>query len=250
MLQFIRGNPEQPTGNLLAFCTVEGKNPIQPEARILIANAVVSFVSAFSGNFPVVLFPPGSLFDEEELQQLIELNDSYDVIELAEFKIPSDSDENTYIKERLENLNQQILEYVEMCHTHIESRFENQEGESYVSPARPQETAPVARLDEKSALDYLQYLLIESNAHFKINEGEARENIQIVLEYLEKRHPQYDVRNLKPILSRGTVDNRLPELYVRKFRAVFEEDYETAARLKDRIARMERLATGIVARQE
>ena len=156
-MNFHKGNPDAPTGNLLVFCYVQGKSPLHPDARIIVTNVVVSFVSASSNSFPVVIFPPDSLFSQAELDQLIGLNEFYDVLQVEDFEIPMGMDESEYVQERMENLNQNVIEYVELCRHYIEGRVEDLPADDGIETEAGEE--PVS---EEAALDSIQDFLTET----------------------------------------------------------------------------------------
>ena len=234
MLEFLKGNPDSPSGNLIVFCDVIGKNPINPDGKIIVSNVVVSFISASSNSYPVVIFPPDSLETREELDLLISLNDSYDVIQLPDFELPDDQKESVYLKERMEQLNQCVVEYVEFCRQYIEGFME--EG----VPTR-ELPAPVSEKEaptEKSALDALQAFLLQKDRRAPLEEIEGQ--FKDAIHFLKINYPKYDVDKFAEVAYKpGRLAKNLARLYLEKYKAVFDEQYETAARLKNRIARLE-----------
>lgn len=137
MLDFHRGNAHQPSGNLLVFCHVRGHNPVQPGGDLIVCNVVVSFVSARSNHFPVVIFPPTALESYGDLEELLELGDNYDLVQIEDFEIPPHQDEDEYVRERLDAFNRHVMDYVEMCREHIHSQIGD-----IIEPALPELPAP------------------------------------------------------------------------------------------------------------
>ena len=228
MLNFVRGNAREPGGNLLVFCHVRGFNPVQPGGNIIVCNVVVSYASAGQKHFPVVVFPPSSLAGEQELEELFALNPHYDVVQIENFEIPSDSDENEYIKDRLDGFNRCVMEYVEVCRASIHGR---------VQRVRTEAGQPLLA-DEKSSLDALEQLLESQDRDGR------RIELRRVLRHMEIHYPHYDVRNLeRVVMSTGYEDpNDISRLYIKKFRAIEREAYEEAAHLHARIRSLDPLA--------
>lgn len=126
MLEFQKGNSDHPTGNMLVYCHVRGHNPVEPGGDLIVCNVVVSYVSARSNHFPVVIFPPTSLPGYDDLELLLELGENYDLIQLEDFEIPDDQEEDAYVRERLDVFNRYVMEYVELCREHIQAEISRQ----------------------------------------------------------------------------------------------------------------------------
>ncbi|MCB1179253.1 MAG: hypothetical protein KDK36_16855, partial [Leptospiraceae bacterium] len=111
-----KGSTSNPTGNLLVYCHVIGENPFQHGSEVIASNVVVSFLK-INENLPVVTFPPVSYDTMDELQEVIYQNSEiYDIAKLPDFRMPSDKDEgNKYLQERMEQYNQFVMKYVELC---------------------------------------------------------------------------------------------------------------------------------------
>lgn len=225
---------------MLVYCRVKGKNPIHPAARVIVTNVVVSFVSAASNSFPVVIFPPGPIFSKKELQQLIGLNDSYDVIKIHTFEFPPEKKEENYIKERIEHLNKCVMEYVELCQQHLEGRLEKRiNARLLLDPGITTIEEEKTVVDEKSALDFLD-VWASAEVNEKKGKHERHQNQLVnVIQYLKKNSPQYDVEKFEKAIDLQGSDNKLIQLYIQKYKAVFDERYETAAEIKDQIDRLE-----------
>ena len=258
MLDFQRGNASHPTGNLLVYCHVRGHNPVEPGGDLIVCNVVVSYVSAKSNHFPVVIFPPTALPGFEDLEQLLELGETYDLVQLEDFEIPEGGDEDAYVKERLDSFNRYVMEYVEMCREHIQDELHKREIGAETSSSSGESSAPREREsgrrtrsrrnsaesrdgikitrfrgDEASAIDFLEAWL----------EGEGPEKkkpdeLNRVIRYIKNNLPRYDIHNFERILDEN--QSELPRLYVRKFRAIFAEEYEQAAQIQSTIRRLEK----------
>lgn len=237
MLKFTRGDPEAPSGNLLVFARVKGKNPFHPNTRIIVANVVVSFISAATNSFPVVIFPPGPLFTRKEFDLLMELNDNYDVIQVHDYEIPENVREKTYIKERMKHLNDCVYEYVELCQKHLGHKIDLYHPEIFefedIPPIKPKKVQ-----DEFGALMLLSTWVKNPEIY---TDDESLHSVKVALNFLKKNFTRYDVDNLEKISGKAPIDNALARLYVAKFRAVFKEEYETAAKIKNRIEKLEQV---------
>ncbi len=239
MLEFIKGNLQSPTGNLIVFCNVNGFNPILPEGRYIVCHVVVSFVSAPANNFPVVVFPPASLIDGGDLQQVIDFHPYSDVVQLPDFELPGDVDEKEYMNKRLEEFNQSVIEYVELCRDGIQKNMKapgvkKDMGLIPLSYLRPL-AEKIPPVDEKQSIDLLE----------KCIKNEEDTPVQTIILHFEKNFPKYDIKNLERILGLpGSGAQLLPALYIKKFRAIFEEKYEEAADLQSRIIILERTLAG------
>ena len=227
MLRFQKGSADLPSGNLLVYCRVRGPNPFHPEASMILSNIVVSFVSAPNNSFPVVIFPPGPLFNREEFQKLLSLNEAYDVIRVPDFEIPEGTAEDDYVKQRLEHLNQCVLEYVELCRRRVDTLLEKPPAEADITDIDSIEP------DEEGALRTLTDSLDRAERGETIAEHDLRSALQVLY-----THPQYDVAGFEAAL-RQPETLPIARLYVQKYRAVREEQYEEAAGLKARIEELE-----------
>jgi len=232
MLQFVKGNSSAPSGNLIVFCNVVGLNPLQPDGKYIVCHVVVSFVSASQNNFPVVVFPPTSLMDSMELQKIIDLHPYSDVVQLPDFEIPSGHDEKEYMNDRLEQFNQGVIEYVEICRNSIQDRMKEKgdaprlitlQTQSLPRPAQPPR-------DEKSSLEMLE----------KVVKDESSMDMDTIISHFQTNYPKYDIQNLVKILELKNSPPLLSGLYLKKFRAIFEENYEEAANLQNRIHILEK----------
>ncbi len=195
---------------------------------MILSNVVVSFVSAPNNSFPVVIFPPGPVFSRDEFQRLLSLNKTYDVIRIPDFEIPDGTTEDDYVKQRLEHLNQCVLEYVELCRRHVETLLEksaSEEGE-VVEVELPEP-------DEADALRVLEANLIRAERGEDILEQELTSALRVL-----HTRPEYDVERFEAAF-RSPDTLPIARLYVQKYQAVKAEQYEQAAGLKARIQELE-----------
>lgn len=267
MLEFERGSAENPTGNLLCYCTVEGINPVQPGGDIIVCNVVVSYVSARSNHFPVVIFPPAALPARADLDILLALGDNYDLVRMEDFIVPPDVDEDDYIRDRLESFNRYVMEYVELCRDCIQRDLRARALEFNIDPdaeptfefpaearsaeladdiqerrrasrgrrgaARPEESLT----DEASAIDGLEDLV--ENLSESPDDEQKRTEMRRLIRFMKVHYPRYDVHNFERIMKDDARGGELPRLYVQKFRAIYDEAYEQAAQIQHQIQRLE-----------
>lgn len=231
MLKFQLGDPAQPTGNLLVYCLVQGENPIQSGDQVLACHVAVSFVGAQDSNFPVVIFPPISAADLNELEALAARDDRLDIVATEDYVAPSEDEREDYMRRRMEQLNELVLAYVELCR----NRFEKQ------SPAPTQRRlsrppAPPA-LPEPQIPDTEGRLIEElEKALSSPAEQSLKRELDRVLRNATRRFPQFDTDNLLRDVERG--GRPLAELYLEKFRAIVAERYEEAATIQTRIQKL------------
>ncbi len=268
MLEFERGGAENPTGNLLCYCTVEGVNPVQPGGDIIVCNVVVSYVSARSNHFPVVIFPPAALPTRADLDILIELGDNYDLVRMEDFLVPPGVDEDEYIRERLESFNRYVMEYVELCRDRIQRDLRARALEFNIDPdAEPTFEFPAESrgseavdeggerrrssrerraatknedplTDEASAIDGLEDLV--ENLSASPDDEQKRIEMRRLIRFMKNHYPRYDVHNFERIMkNQAERSDELPRLYVQKFRAIYDEAYEQAAQIQHQIQRLE-----------
>ena len=221
---FEKGSKSNPAGNLIVYCNVNGENPLQPGGRIIASNVVVSFLK-IGDNFPVVTFPPVSLDSMDDLRQIISENgDLYDVIKLPDFDMPENKEKaNQYIQDRMENFNNLVMKYVDLC--------------------KNKERNPPSMTEGEGIRDYLD-ALAKLSLQFRKSSGLAREAARMKVDKLVDnfavRHPQYDLENYKRALSYpGQKGEELAGLYLKKYTAISGEEYEKASVLKQQIQEME-----------
>ena len=224
-----KGNKNYPTGNVILYCNVVGQNPLQPGDRIIATNVVVSFLRT-GDNLPVVTFPPVSMPNWDNLKAVLSENpELYDVIRLPDFELPENSEqENQYIQERMDQFNQVVIRYVELC----KNRDKRQ---------NPKEE-PVDSV--KSYLDALTKLSLD----VRTSKGLAREatlvRVDKLVNQFTSQFPQMDAENFKKAIQvPGELGDELVGLYIRKFGAISTEDYEIAQKFQNRIREIESLSS-------
>ena len=82
---------------------------------------------------------------------------TWEMLQVEDFEIPMGMDESEYVQERMENLNQNVIEYVELCRHYIEGRVEDLPADDGIETEAGEE--PVS---EEAALDSIQDFLTET----------------------------------------------------------------------------------------
>ena len=258
MLDFVRGDPKTPCGNLILYAHTSGHNSITSNAKFIVCNVVVSFVSASEDHFPVVAFPPAILDEEEQLSALLHFNAECDVVRLEDFSPPAYQEAKHYVRARIKNFNVVVAQYVGMCREYFQMSCK--EGDmgglallNYKPSSRPSELPENGSMfEETSCLDQLeQYIKVYETVPHK-----THAHFRKIMKIMEHKYPYYDVANFARVLGasskasakekkplKKTIENPkfyLATLYLRKFRAIQEEKYEEAAKIQNRIRDLER----------
>ena len=257
MFDFVRGNPKKPCGNLLLYAHTKGHNSITSNAKFIVCNVVVSFISASDDHFPVVAFPPTILEKEEHLSALLSLNPEYDVVRLEDFAPPDCQEAKHYVRARIKNFNTVVGQYVGICREYFQTHLkENNLGDlallSHKVSSKSSdklENSGAFFLEESSCIDQLeQYIKVYETVPYK-----THVHFHKMMRMMEDKYPYYDVRNFARLLEANIESSsssnekksakrlleksklHLATLYLRKFRAIQEEKYEEAAKLQSDI---------------
>lgn len=242
MLEFVRGDIEKPAGNLIAYCRVIGKNPLQVEGDFLAIHVVVSTLSASQNSFPVVVFPPVAFETEQDLADALSSRPGCDILRLDDFQIPDGVAEQQYVNERLEDFNGLVRKYVEM----MQKSFDQN------PPVMDRSLSAKQLFPDEPSLPAIGYTA-SSNKPEKIIEKEGPELLadldqlvknradliafEPVLSAVREKHPEFDIEQFPAMIQNNRF--HLLDLYVRKFFAISEERYETAADLQNQIITIE-----------
>lgn len=219
-----KGNIDNPTGNLILYAKVIGENPFEPDHEYIASNVVVSFLK-INNSLPVVTFPPVSFKTLEDLHKAIQVNaDAYDIARLPDFILPTEKEKvSRYLQERMDNFNSFIARYVEHC---------KQKENSFI------------RHSENDFHEYFRELL-ETSVMYKNSSGLTKEiaksKVDNLVSKISVRFPTLDVENYKNAIFKynGNVGDELASLYLKKFQAIYQENYEIASQLKKRIQELE-----------
>jgi hypothetical protein len=216
-----KGSTAYPTGNLIVYSKVIGENPFHAGYEIIASHIVVSFLK-INENMPVVTFPPISFPSLIELQEAISKNmEFYDIAKLPDFIMPEDTEAgNRYLKERMEQYNNFVLRYVELC--------KNKEKNM---------TKLNQTVDENNNFTYL----LEESLNYRSSTGLSKEiskqKFEKIIQDISIKYPTLDLENYKNVIYSfpGSKGDELASLYLKKFNAIQREDYEKASQLKQKI---------------
>ncbi|MCS7206171.1 MAG: hypothetical protein NZ853_10785 [Leptospiraceae bacterium] len=263
-MKLIKGNLDSPSGNLIAFSEVKGYNPIDPKAKILAVHIVVSPLSAHSYNYPVVVFPVSTFPDKELFFQTIEFIENCDVIQLEDFRMPEDEDEDEYLKKRMKMLNSVVQEYVDAYQKKYAKQFQEQDIAIFdflfdleqislnkkrvhqkVNQKR-KKSNPERNLNLEISLKTLEELINQKEKNKrgrpskkqKVISKEEIEKYQPYITFIKNYHPEIDIINFEKAIEDQNL--QLANLYLQKYYAILEERYETAQYFQNRIKELEK----------
>ena len=223
-MKFVKGNKNQPSGNLLIFCHVIGQNPIAQDARIIAANIFVSFLTK-DDNLPAITFPPVAFKDEVEFNAFASRHPEYDVVQIDTFQFPPDPEKaQEYVNERLQKVNDLVKEYVEFCGAFLLNQ--------------PVEAEPEELTDVLEKIRYIEQVAEEAiDEPEKLQEKNRYETFLKFFDLFVKVHPQYPIHNRVNYMHRKDDESRkLVSLFIQQSKAIYFEDYEEAKNLQNEIA--------------
>ncbi len=216
-----RGDSDNLTGNGIVYWNVEGENFIASGYEVFAINFIVSSLQLdnklLTATFPPIPFQNvNALFD-----RLVDVQ--CDIIYGGDIKFP-DTQKNfsSFYKNEFAKYNKIIEEYVE-CYK-----------EKFI--------VIVEKLSEQEKLYMLKD--IANKTRIELQEGGKtrllfKKKIKKLTETLESN--KYDLSNFKQaIFMPGKVGDELSSLYIKKFFAIFYEDYEDALLIKNEITVLEK----------
>ncbi len=268
-MKYIKGNPENPTGSLIAFSEVKGYNPLDPNAKILAVHIVVSPLSAHTYNYPVIVFPVSSFTNKTQFFKIVDFIGNCDVIQLEDFKISDNENEEEYIKKRMKILNNVIQEYVDAFQKKYANTIQEQDLAifDYLFDFDSISISPKGNLNSKikrkrikenplslqNSLKNIEELLntLETGSQTsrktktKLAKNTSRKSkVKIEIEqfkpyitFIKKYHPEIDIINFEKALQDNNV--QLANLYLQKYYAILDERYETAQYFQNKINQIE-----------
>lgn len=268
-MKYIKGNSKSPTGILVAFSEVKGENPIDPNAKILAVQVVVSPLSAHQYNYPVVVFPVSAFSDKNHFFKIVDFIGSCDVIQLPDFQVPKNLSDEEYLKERMKMLNEIIQSYVDNYQRKYANSINEQDlvifdylldiGEINVSkttsnPSKIKRKKTIEKqIDARGTLKEIEELLVSyigKNVATKVSETSKQskkrgrrkklklEDFSPYTTFIKKYHPELDILNFEKAVQKNDYD--LANLYIKKYFAILEERYETAQYFQNKINQLEK----------
>jgi hypothetical protein len=220
-----KGSLSNPTGNLVVYARVIGENPFDPDCEYIASNVIISYLRQ-GDSLPVVTFPPVSFPDLTALQNVLNrYSDTYDIIRLKDFIMPSEKEAiNEYLRERMDEFNQIIAKYVELC----KNKEKNKEKEKKY----------------EEIYDFFKEL-VEYSVQYRSSTGLTKEiakaKVNSLAKEISNRYPAFDIDNYINVIYKykGQIGDELATLYLKKFQAIHKEEYEKASQLKRQIQNLE-----------
>ncbi len=275
-MKYIKGDPNSPSGSLVAFSEVKGYNPIEPNAKILAVHIVVSPLSAHSYNYPVVVFPVSTYKNKDHFFKIVDFIGDCDLIQLDDFQIPEDKDQEEYIKERMKMLNDIVQNYVDSYQRRYATSVQEQDlaifdylydldFEKLTKPTRKSSNSKVRKsknsndntLSLQKSLKNIEQLLNHTTktteekprktkaSSSKVPTSRKKNKLEIKIEkfkpyitFIKKSHPEIDITNFELALENNNLE--LANLYLQKFYAIVDERYETAQYFQNKINELEK----------
>jgi vacuolar-type H+-ATPase subunit I/STV1 len=265
-MKFIKGDPKYPSGSLVAFSEVKGYNPIEPDAKILAVHIVVSPLSAHSYNYPVVVFPVSAFANKSQFFKIVDFMGNCDVVQLEDFQIPEDEDQEEYIKKRMKMLNDVVQEYVDAFQRNYANNVQEQDiaifdylldFEQLALPFKGNLNSKIKKRKKKenplnlqNSLKRMEELLNNSKKELESTKTSKKttktktvkesnktvirlDEFKPYIAFIKKYHPEIDIINFEKALENN--DIKLANLYLHKYYAIIDERYETAQYFQNRI---------------
>ncbi len=220
-MEFEYGNEQNPKGNCFLYCAVQNDFYYFPNTDWIAANIYISSLPV-NDRLPVVAFPPIGVESPQKVFDLAKAR-GMDVIRIPDFIPPSDKEEaKKYFHRRINEFNDLIMAYVEICNQSIRPVGENYQ---------------VSNEDEASKLDALEKRFLKA---LIANPDQSALNMDVILgPYLFDtivQDKKYDFHNLQALLPELEPDQGdIVRLFFDKFRAIYHEEYEMASFIQQEI---------------
>lgn len=217
-----KGDIDNLTGNVIVYWDVLGENMIAPGFGIFAINFTVSSLP-LNNKLLTATFPPIPFKDLDELIDKLS-HIQCDIIYGGELKFPtSQKGFSQFYKNELDKYNKIIEEYAEIYKEKFNSSLDT--------------------LSERDKLYLLRKMSkkirIEMDRGFKNEKLYAKKKIIRLIKNLEN-NDKYDVSKFRNVLFKpGEIGDKLVSLYINKFIAIYNENYEDAIQLKNKISNLE-----------
>lgn len=227
-MQFEYGSESAPKGNCFLYSAVINDKHYFPEASWVAANVYVSSLP-MKDKLPVVAFPPVGISSPDQIFRIAQDRDM-DVIRVADFEPPEDSQEaKKYFQSRVQEFNEVVMHYEELCNQvmNIEQegiQLQSNQGQGWRTK------------DNMEKLEELEdRFLVAVN-----NPQEEDQDIETILgPYLHDpllQDQRFDFQNLRAIFSELDENReRIISLFFKKFKAIYQENYEQASHIQETI---------------
>lgn len=218
------GDPAVPSGNVLAYWKLTAVNDGEQVIKYVVSNFIVSPIM-FNRNTVAATFPP-VVFEEKQAFQDLARRGGLDIILVDEIEIPEEAfDFTSFFKEQLTRFNELVTGY----------------SKQYAEWLQHKETPEISEVDEHDGLVKMNRLAEEVREAYLVKRNQElakKTSLQIreIANKLNSPNYKYDIETLISILNipDHTVDE-LSRLYFQKFFAIYLEQYEEAANLKQQI---------------
>ncbi|RME91425.1 MAG: hypothetical protein D6767_05245 [Candidatus Hydrogenedentota bacterium] len=230
-MEFEKGDKGKPSGHLILYTHVRGINPLDPDAKIIAAHVVVSLISD-SENIPAVTFPPTPYKDKRNMLKILQRLPAYELYRMPDFEMPPEPDAaGEYINERLEQVNDLVKDYVEIC-----ARFMRN-----FQPKNIQELPQPENITE--SIQFLEEISkkLRKTILYGKPDTELENLFQTFVDTFEKHHPEYPAHRLKALVFNPSEKaDKLIRLNLEQFKAISTENYEKAEQIRQNILDLEK----------
>ncbi len=221
--KLLQGNIDNLTGNCVVFWKINGDNVFSPGSKIIAANFTISALP-LDDKLLTATFPPIAFEDEDTLFEKTS-NISCDIVEAGNMEFPKkESEFRRFYKKQFYKYNKIIQEYSEK----FKDKFEFKP-EMFTEKQSLYTLRKTLRKLRKTVAETAEIEVTSKNYKVK----KLIDNI--------KKYDKYDVQNIYKIMYQpGKIIDELTELYVSKYLSIYEEDYEKADELTQKILELEK----------
>ncbi len=222
-LKLLQGDIENLTGNCVVYWKIDGENLFSPGAKIIAANFTISALP-LEDKLLTATFPPIAFEDEDVLFEKT-ANIKCDIIEAGTITFPKkDVEFRRFYKQQFYKYNKIIQEYSEKFKDKFDFKPEFFGEKESLYTLRKMLRKLRKSLSEKAEIEI-------TSKNYKVKK---------LIENIKQKYEKYDVQNVyKIIYQPGKMIDELTELYVNKFLSIYEEDYEKADELTQKIVELE-----------
>jgi hypothetical protein len=222
------GDKNNPTGNAVIYWLIKGNNRLVKDAEIIASNIVISPLQ-FHNETLMVNFPPILIKSLDRLIKIAEKN-NIDLIVGGEIDVPEDiTDFSSFYKKQIEKYNGIIQEYLLAYKEKNSGKGKEKEDEKNL---------PELISQAGDIMENVRKLVKQREKRSKINV--KIDELRKIQEYFNREMRGFDLTPIIRYIDRPdhAIDS-LVDLYLRKFFAIFLEDYEQADNLKNEIIKIE-----------
>jgi hypothetical protein len=216
-----RGDYEDLSGNVVVYWDINGVNYLSPGDEILAANFTVSAIP-YNNKILTATFPPVSFKDLEKLMRVL-TNVKCEIIYGGTISFPKDEkDFHKYYKQEFAKYNKIIEQYTVKYKDKFKLNYLN--------------------LSEKEHIHILAESTQKVRTQISKNQlsNKTRRELIDLTDFIQSSYTKYDIKPfLKIVFKSGKNIDKLSNLYIKKFLAIFYEEYEQASTLHEKITNYE-----------